>query len=136
MKHFLIKYNYGVEIGARLAYLGHYARTSNPDILAIAEDELAHRNTLQGILEALNEQPNKYINAGFTFVGTTIGRLCSIAPIWMLNGIAELMEMFAVINYTLLKKLYPEYGDVFQDMADTEKRHAVYFDVMLGVIKS
>lgn len=31
MNHFMLKFNHGVEIGARLAYIGHFKRTGEAE---------------------------------------------------------------------------------------------------------
>ena len=61
----MIKFNYGVELGAYLAYLGHYNRTGNIDVLFIAWDEHEHRKKLGEILDSLEERPSKLIDFGF-----------------------------------------------------------------------
>lgn len=127
MKHFLIKFNHGVEIGARLAYLGHYKRTKNPRILEIANDELRHRETLEYILVMDYEKPSIIIDGFFTVVGNGIRIACAIAPNWSLDFIARTMELFAVFNYRKLARQYPHIRDIFTEMADKEEEHERFF---------
>jgi len=127
MKHFLLKFNHGVEIGARLAYLGHYDRTKDPEIKKIAQEEEEHRVMLEIILAENNEKSNPIIDHIFWAIGSTIGVLCKVSPIFMLNWVASSMEMFAVFSYCKLGKLYPERHSAFGCMAFAEERHKRYF---------
>lgn len=127
MKHFLLKFNHGVEIGATLAYVGHYFRTLDDKVWEIAMEEIDHKMRVENILHQLGEEPSKPIDAFFSLVGISIKSLCKICPVWSLNLVARAMEIFAVFNYTKLSKLYPEYEPVFLDMAAAEKRHGEYF---------
>lgn len=127
MKHFLLKFNHGVEIGARLAYLGHYDATGDRKIKKIASEEFEHREVLRQILAYYGETPSRIINFLFTFVGSTIGNLCLFCPFFMLDFVARTMETFAVINYSYLATLYPDYSSTFREMAKTELAHETYF---------
>lgn len=127
MKHFLLKFNHGVEIGAKLAYSGHFRRTGDTKILKIIQDEMEHRNLVLKTIHQLKERPNKAIDLFFTIVGTIIKYSCKYAPLWSLDFIARSMEMFAVFNYTYLAKVYPQFEDRFLNMAKTEEEHARYF---------
>ena len=130
MKHFLIKFNHGVEIGAHLAYVGHYKRTGDKQIRLIASEEVSHMVELERILEDLGERPNKYIDETFRFIGNTIRRLCSFCPLWSLNFVASTMEMFAIFNYNRLAYNYPQFRGEFEKMAKTEKEHEKYFSTV------
>ena len=127
MKHALLKFNHGVEIGARLAYLGHYKVTGDTKILAIANEELEHRKTVKRILETLGHKPFWGFDMFFTLVGNTIQYLCYISPKFALNWVASIMEVFAVFNYTKLARIYPRFDITFKDMAEAEKLHEDYF---------
>lgn len=127
MKHFLLKFNHGVEIGAYHAYMGHYKRTKDPQLLMIAMDETIHRSMLLNILQHLNDRPSKVINLFFFTIGTVIQKLCMICPLWSLNFIARGLELFAVISYNDLAKRYPEYKEGLLVMAEAEAKHAEYF---------
>jgi rubrerythrin len=127
MNHFLLKFNHGVEIGARLAYLGHYKRTKDQGILAIADEELEHREALVQILKYYGEDTCKPIDSAFTAIGNTIHALCQVSPIFMLNFVARSMELFAVVNYSYLSKTYSDFPYTFAHMARAEQRHKQYF---------
>lgn len=127
MKHFQIKFNHGVEIGARLAYVGHYKRTGDEKILEIAQDELRHQTILALILKRLGEKPSKTIDSIFYIVGSTIGFLCKVFPKPLLNLVASSMEVFAIFNYTRLASKYMEFNNMFVDMALKELKHKKYF---------
>lgn len=125
----LLIFNYAVEIGARLAYLGHYKRLKDPNILKIADDEFEHKNEIEQILIYFNKKPSKIFNIFFTIIGTIIYYLCSISPKILLDFIAMSMEMFAIINYNQLAKLYPEFSANFYLISKTEESHKLYFKI-------
>lgn len=133
MKHFLLKFNHGVEIGAYLAYVGHARRTKSRKVHDISLDELRHRGELKRILNELGHAPNPFINGCFTLVGKMIQTLCKFSPLWSLDLVARTMEMFAIFNYEKLAKKYPKYGFEFRRMAKAEKDHEEYF--RLGPVK-
>lgn len=127
MKHFWIKFNHGVEIGAYLAYVGHAKRTNDGRIWEISREELYHRAGLVNILEDFNESPCYLIDSVFRVVGTTIGFSCRFAPLWSLDLVARVMECFAIFNYNKLAIMYPKYAESFLFMSRTEKEHELYF---------
>jgi rubrerythrin len=127
MKHFLLKFNHGVEIGARLAYLGHAKRTGDLEIQKIADEEEEHRITLFCILQDYNERPSYFIDSVFTIIGGTVGLFCKVCPLFTLNWVARTMETFAIFNYINLSKKYPEYTNVLGCMAFAEEKHKRYF---------
>lgn len=127
MKHFMLKFTHGVEIGAHLAYIGHYKRTRDQAVWQIALDELEHRRNVVSILGYYQEVPNQYINQAFESIGTIIMRLCAISPIFLLNIVARSLEVFAVFSYDRLAKMYPEHSTILTEMAIKEKEHELYF---------
>lgn len=129
MKHFLIKFNHGVEIGAYMAYRGHYRRTKDNKVNMISHDELEHRATLKLILDFYKTKPNKIINSFFWIVGSLIYIACLVSPRFMLDYIAQVMEMFAIFNYGKLARMYPENEVMFNKMAKTETDHKEYFQL-------
>lgn len=128
MKHFRLKFNYGVEIGAYLAYVGHMKRTGDLMVQAIAVDELIHRGELATILASVGEEPDSRINLFFKVVGNTIQFLCKISPRFALNFVARSMEAFAVYNYRKLAEEYPQHRAKLLAMAETEEDHRQYFE--------
>lgn len=129
MRHWLLKFNHGVEIGAYMAYVGHVHVTKDPNIAAIAREELDHREVIRQILKDHNETPSVIFDGFFTIVGTFIQYACLVSPKWSLDFIARVMEIFAVINYTKLSKIYgTEYVLTFIEMAKAEERHRLYFE--------
>lgn len=127
MKHFLLKFNHGVEIGANLAYIGHWQRTNDKKIYSICIDEVQHQLHLESILEDFDEVPSRVIDFIFRAIGHSIMFLCAFCPIWSLNLVARSMEIFAVYNYSKLAKKYPKYETLFLEMAKTEQEHKEYF---------
>lgn len=127
MNHFLLKFNHGVEIGARMAYLGHLKRTGNGMIWRIAQDEREHRHALRLMLNLLGHKPHPWINGAFYTIGLGIYMACAIMPMWSLNLVARTMELFAVVNYSRLAEMYPQFRESLLEMAETEKEHERYF---------
>lgn len=127
MKHFLLKFNHGVEIGAIEAYIGHYKRTKDINILIIANEELEHKLQLCKILDFYDEKPSKIIDFIFKVIGFIIRQLCQLCPIFMLDYVAQIMELFAVVNYVKLSIIYPEFSDIFLKTAKAELTHKLYF---------
>lgn len=127
MKHFYLKFNHGVEIGARLAYIGHYKRTKDPNILAIANDELKHQIALGLLLKILGEKPSGVIDGFFYVVGSSISFLCKFLPKPLLNFVASSMEVFAIFSYKRLAKQYVNHNITFLNMAKRELEHKAYF---------
>ncbi len=129
MKHYLLKFNAGVEIGAKLAYLGHWKRTNDPVILSIIFDEIDHRKTLEKILNEFDHKPSKVIDTFFFIVGACIYFACKFCPLWSLNFIARTMEAFAFFNYNKLARKYDYfwYHSKLKEMANKEDAHKKYF---------
>lgn len=129
MNHFLLKFNHGVEIGANLAYLGHYRRTLDPKVKEIAEDEVEHKLRLEFVMDQYGVKPSKLIDGSFLVIGTCIYWSCQISPKFALNFVARTMELFAIYNYSKLAYKYSRhgYGYLFREMADKEREHEEYF---------
>lgn len=127
MRLFLLKFNHGVEIGAHLAYMGHYRRTGDPKVLEIANDEVDHKIRLEFVMDHHDVDPSKLIDGIFHVIGTFIYWACQISPRFMLNFVARSMEMFAVFNYKMLEPKFGYYGYIFREMAAKEKEHEEYF---------
>lgn len=127
MKHFFLKFNHGVEIGANLAYLGHYRRTRDPRVLEIAIEEEAHKELLNEILDIYGEKSSRVIDFIFTCIGNTVGFFCRFSPIFMLDFVARTMETFAIFNYAYLSTLYPNFENLLIQMARAEMDHEAYF---------
>jgi hypothetical protein len=127
MKHVLLQFNYGVEIGARLAYLGHFRATGDINVLDIAEDEFHHRCQLRAILAGYGKKPSRLINSCFYLIGKIVQVLCPFTPEFLLNYVATCLEIFAIFSYTRLAKVFPEHAVTLNEMAATEERHRQYF---------
>lgn len=128
MKHYMLKFNHGVEIGANLAYMGHYTRTGDSRVLEIANDEISHRETLVILLALHGEKSNIVIDYIFKLIGWSVYLTCQISPKFALNFIAKILEKFAVFNYYKLMNMYPKYSSIFKEMAIKEKEHEEYFN--------
>ncbi len=127
MKHIMLKFNHGVELGAFLAYKGHFKRTAEASVHSIMLEELEHRDTIRSILLSLKDKPFPPFDAFFFVVGHIIMALCRVAPIWSLDLVARIMEAFAVFNHSKLAKVYPEHSTTFINMVNAELRHQYYF---------
>jgi rubrerythrin len=127
MKHFLLKFNYGVEIGARLAYLGHFKRTKDKTIAQIAQDEMDHQIMLNTILTCNGQRPSVFINFPFLVIGNFIRLACLVCPLFMLDFVARSMEAFAIVNYRYLATRYPDFEGTLRVMADKEQEHQEFF---------
>lgn len=123
----MLKFTHGVEIGAHQAYIGHYVRTGDVNVFQIACDEVVHRWTVRFILARLGEEPSPIIDGSFRFISGIIRRLCAISPIFLLNIVARLLEVFAVISYDKLAQMYPEWRNELIEMAVKEDEHRLYF---------
>jgi rubrerythrin len=127
MRNFKLKFTHAVEIGAELAYIGHYQRTNELAVLSIAVEEKKHQATLQGLLGQLNDRTNIYLDAIFQIIGSVIGFLCLFSPKFILDKVAYLLEIFAIWSYNDLAKEYPQYKKIMLEMAKTEEEHRNYF---------
>lgn len=127
MKNFLLKFNHGVEIGAALAYKGHYLRTLDDRVLQIMTDEVVHRDKLALLLGVLDDAPNPIIDGSFRAVGNVIKFLCRFAPLRSLDIVARVLEIFAVFSYRKAAKLYPRFKTTLLEMAECEDRHERFF---------
>lgn len=127
MRHFLLKFNHGVEIGARLAYIGHFERTGEAGIHTIIQEELEHRQFLKTLIQYQGEVTSPVIDGLFTLVGNWIRVACRYCPLWSLDLVARSMEAFAVFNYIKLARMYPSFAPTFAMMAASEARHGRYF---------
>ena len=127
MKWWKVKFTYSVELGASLAYKGHFKRTGDCNIRNIFQDELDHRSFLGCLMFENGQEPNKIIDAIFLAIGTIVSVLCIISPLFLLNKIAYLLEIFAIYSYYDLAKEFPVYETQFLVMAMTEERHRDYF---------
>lgn len=127
MNHFVLKFNHGVEIGAHLAYMGHYRATGDRNVYDIAQEETLHKMTIESILDRYGQKPSKLIDSMFTLIGNVIYWLCQISPNSLLNFVARSLELFAVFSYKKLAIKYPVYRELFNNMAKTELVHEEYF---------
>jgi rubrerythrin len=127
MKLWMLKFTHGVEVGAHLAYVGHYARTNDRKVESIAKDELHHQALLKKILKSYNSEPDALIDFIFYLIGSTVRYLCYISPEFMLNKVAMLLELFAVFSYDKLAQEFPDFEELLKSMEKTEQEHVDYF---------
>ncbi len=127
MKNTLLSFCYAVEIGAQLAYEGHYKVTKDKKVKQISKDEIRHQLILFEMLKERGSYPNALFNLCFIIIGNIIKELCGYFPRFMLNKVANIMELFNIFSYSQMAKIFPEYRDTFLEMQKNEQEHSVYF---------
>jgi hypothetical protein len=127
MSYLRIQFNHGVEIGARLAYEGHFLRTGDERIKLIACEERGHQAELAAVLRGFGSKPTPFFDVPFTLIGNSVKFMCKWCPLWSLNLVARLLERFAVFSYNGLAVAYPEHCELFMHMSFTEAEHERYF---------
>lgn len=125
--HIPLRFNYAVEIGAYLAYRGHYKKTGDISIRHIAREELKHRCLIRRVLKDHNAKPFWLFNWIFKVIGSVIETLCIISPVFLLDYVAQSMELFAIVNYKFLMEIYPDYDMIFREIIKSEENHKRYF---------
>lgn len=116
-----------MEIGAYLAYVGHYARSKDAVVKKIKREELTHMVEIKKILDQNGKAPSKILNGIFFVIGKLICGTCSITPLVLLDGIAQIMEVFNIISYDILAKSFGEHAETFHMMSKQEAEHEIYF---------
>lgn len=124
---FPLQLNHGIEIGAALAYKGHYERTKDIMIKHIMIDELYHQIELLIILKHYKSRPCKIINSIFFIIGHIIKYLCKFNNERLMNKIAQFLEVFAVWSYSKLSHRYKSARVVLERMGRKELKHENYF---------
>ena len=127
MKWWKVKFTYSVELGAYLAYKGHFKRTGDCNIKNIAGEEAFHRSFLFALMHENGQKPNEILDFIFRTIGNIVAVLCRISPLFLLNKVAYLLELFAIYSYNDLAKEFPVYEIEFMKMAMAEERHKDYF---------
>lgn len=127
MKWIFLRFCYAVEIGAYLAYVGHYKKSKDSVVKKIKRQELEHMVHIKTILRDANKKPYMPFNIFFFLIGSTIKYLCAISPLLILDGIAQIMEVFNIISYDILVNRFPEYKGIFNKMEKQESEHEKYF---------
>ncbi len=127
MKWLLLKFCYGVEIGAYWAYRGHHKVSGDKEVLRIAKEELSHMVLIKSILKQNNQKPFLPFNWMFWSIGKTVYSLCFIFPDLALNLVAGFLEKLNVISYTTMARLFPEHKNTFLEMQSNEAEHEQYF---------
>ena len=124
----LLQLSYAIEIGAELAYLGHYIRTRDSNIYKISNDEFKHQKELKRMLKLVNCSPNTLFNFIFSVIGIFIFILCQISPKFLLNKVALFLEIFAINNYNYIGNRMPFFKKELVKMAKVENEHKEYFN--------
>jgi rubrerythrin len=126
MKFIFLRFCYGVEIGAYLAYVGHYEASGDRFIKSIKRDELRHMVMIKRVLAAHGRKPSLLFNIPFLIIGNIIRLTCKITPLVLLDGVAQIMEVFNIISYDIMAKSFPKYKQLFNEMEQNEKDHEIY----------
>lgn len=125
--NFFLKYCSAVELGAYNAYTHHAKATNDTEIYKIAQEELDHHRTLNGILKSRESKDAPILSALIGLCGSVLGYGCYIFPKVSLNYVAYVLELINIINYSYLIKLLPDHAITLQQMLETESRHEQYF---------
>src|SRR5262245_8650688 len=96
LRIFLLQFCYALEIGAYLAYTGHYDVTLDNEVKRIAKEELRHMVYLKWMLINEGTKPDPLLNVMFLLIGYTIKYLCHVFPVSMLDSVACSMEKLNV----------------------------------------
>jgi hypothetical protein len=127
IKLLFLKFCYAVEIGAYLAYVGHYKRSSDKVVKTIMREELIHMVHIKRILAFYNNKPNILFNLVFLLIGHCVRLTCQVTPLVILDGVAQIMEVFNIISYDILSKSFTQFSGVLSKMSDQELQHERYF---------
>lgn len=123
----LLKFCFAVEIGAYLAYVGHYRSSKDKKIKSIMRDELSHMVYIKRVLASYDEKPTAVFSLPFLIIGHMIRLTCRITPKPMLDFVARIMEKFNVVSYDYMAKAFPEHSETFLGMMQNEYEHEIYF---------
>lgn len=124
------------ELAAYLAYEGHWRslrdRGEVEEVRKIAEDEMAHRVAIRGMLADLGHEPRRLREALFWTIGRAIGALCHAAGWFAPMYGAGRLESGNVREYQNAAALalsagHPELVDALEHMAEVEARHERFF---------
>lgn len=130
MKNFnllLLKFCYSIEIGAYLAYRGHFLVTKDSEVKRIAREELTHMVLISRVLHSYQTTPNAFFNFLFYVLGHSILALCYLTPHSALDFVASILEKMNVVSYNYMAKAFPEFREVFEEMQKNELEHEEYF---------
>jgi rubrerythrin len=128
MKFLLLRFQYAVEIGAYLAYVGHYEKSKDSVIRRIKHEELRHMIQIKRVLKTCGgRKPWIAFNLVFLIIGNIIRVLCKITPLVILDGVAQLMEVFNIISYDYFAREFPYFRPMFKKMSEQESQHEIYF---------
>lgn len=128
MRLILLKFCYAVEIGAYLAYVGHHKATNCRGIALIKQDELKHMVHIKNILAKYGTSPSLIFNLMFLVIGHLVRVSCRFTNECLLDWIAGIMELFNVVSYDFMAKLFPDHKDRFEDMACQEAAHRMFLE--------
>lgn len=123
----ILKFCFAVEIGAYLAYVGHYKASNDRKIKSIMRDELTHMVNIKRVLSSMGQKPTVIFNLPFLCIGHIIRVTCSITPKPLLDFVARIMEKFNVVSYDYMAKSFPEHKEIFLEMSQNELDHEIYF---------
>lgn len=123
----MLKLSFAIEIGAYLAYVGHFGVSKDPEVKRIAREELEHMVYLKRMLASYKSEPSPVMNFGFLLIGTTIKYTCYITPKFLLDFVASIMEKFNVYNYRYMATVFPQFSSTFTEMQESEEEHERYF---------
>jgi demethoxyubiquinone hydroxylase (CLK1/Coq7/Cat5 family) len=132
----LLRKAYSGELGAALAYNGHWRSLKDPreiaEIKQIEQDELEHRKLIGEMLEELGSGPKFFTDKMIWILGNGLKYLCFIAGYHLPMAVAAWLEARNVVEYKdaarlALKAQLPQYIKDLNEMSQAEHEHELYF---------
>lgn len=134
--HALLRLAFSAERAAELAYRGHAASLRDPaerrEIIAIADEEVAHRANARRMMDALGIRPSRWLEFKYAAIGRGIGASCHVIGWFMPMYFAGRLESGNVEEYLRMSLLIvgtpvaAEHACVWE-MAVVERRHEEWF---------
>ena len=81
---------------------------------------------IKRILASYDKKPNIIFNSIFLLIGNVVRLTCRITPLPLLDGIAQIMEVFNIVSYHYMSIKFPEHKDKFLAMQKNEQDHEIY----------
>lgn len=127
MRLTLLKCCYAIEIGAHLAYVGHYKVTDDKEIRRISNEELRHMVMISAVLSAYGTVPNRLMNTVMYCVGKSVQLACRVTPKAGLALVAGMLEKMNIVSYRYMAEKFPRFEHEFIEMQRNEAEHEQYF---------
>jgi len=132
----LLRKAYSGELGAALAYNGHWRSLKDPvevlEIQKIEQDEWAHRKRIGEMLSEMGSGPKRFKDSCILILGNGLKYLCFVSGWYLPMYVAGWLEARNVVEYEVAANLakeagYPQYTGDLKEMAEAEREHELYF---------